>query len=73
MNLINIYKMKITGSESANPIIRGNSFTTGITIRQQFAMVAMQGLLAGERAIEYGEGGIQYISKTSVRLADALI
>jgi len=49
--------MKITGNEPVNPIVNSDGYCTlinnienhdakGLTIRQQFAMAAMQGLLA---------------------------
>ena len=74
--------MKITGNEPAMPITSTHGFPThlknlnidgtgviGLTIRQQFAMAAMQGLLASPRQYT----GLDWIVQNSVELADTLI
>ena len=73
--------MKITGNEPAMPFawkqIVGKDGTKcdivsseqkGLTIRQQFAMAAMQGLIADGAVINR-----QSVAKVAVELADALI
>ena len=71
--------MKITGNEPANPASDHNHlfsekqpFGTGLTIRQQFAMVAMQGLIAG---CDVNAGGFdaEWTAKASINAADKLI
>jgi len=62
--------MKITGNEPANSIVLENGdFETGLTIRQQFAIEAMQGLLSeGVDALDY-----KIYTNRSVNIADYLI
>jgi len=74
---------KITGNEPAMPIYsaeglptytsmmnKGYPEATGLTIRQQFAMAAMQGLLANPNK---GYALIERIAVDAVIYADALI
>lgn len=74
--------MKITGNEPAYPVVNSNGVCTlfdnllcddagaiGLTIRQQFAMAAMQGLLSSPRQYT----GLDWIVQNSVEIADALI
>jgi len=61
--------MKITGNEPARPYTDGSTFAhDGLTIRQQFAMAAMQGL-AG-RNVNYSSNEI---ANKAISYADALI
>lgn len=72
----------ITGNEPAIPlpVTIGTSDDIihsryeGLTIRQHFAAMAMQGLMANPNCID-GKGGgtIQWVVKGSVDFADALI
>jgi len=86
---------KITGNEPAMPIYsaeglpsytsmmnKGYPEATGLTIRQQFAMAAMQGLLSNPNTSkqvnsQYGEVkaefGYNIIASTAIQIADALI
>lgn len=63
--------MKTTGNEPAYPAFDDNmdKMQTGLTIRQQFAMAAMQGLLSSPRQYT----GLDWIVQNSVEIADALI
>lgn len=63
--------MKITGNEPANPIIYriNENVHTGLTIRQQFAMAAMQGILSTPQGLDSELD----VARKSVRYADALI
>ena len=74
--------MKITGNEPAMPVIESKdsvSIDPGLTIRQQFAMVAMQGILSKESWAEriHTESGSATlaidIAQASVKMADLLI
>ena len=63
--------MEITGNEPAMPIVttpETNEMVTGLTIRQQFAMAAMQGISA--RNVNYSPAEM---SAKAVQYADALI
>lgn len=65
---------KVTGNEQAMPINPLNlSFkeTIGLTIRQQFAMVAMQGWIACQH--EGFTGSYESVAEYAVKNADALI
>ncbi len=76
---------KITGIDSAYPTVIGKDTVTyakGLTIRQQFAMAAMQGTVSNPEAMEmlskkYIDGDLdsafERIAQKSVKLADALI
>lgn len=67
--------MKITGNETAYPTMDINGernlelHSQGLTIRQQFAMAAMQGLLSSPRQYTV----LDWIVHNSVEIADALI
>ena len=63
--------MKITGNEPAYPVFdeEMDIMRLGLTIRQQFAMAAMQGMIAGK----YEGNGIIDDCKVAVKYADALI
>jgi len=81
--------MKITGNEPANPIVNSDGYctlidnvssyeATGLTIRQQFAMAAMQGLLTRVPKRHNGETDLgilecKRIIEESIIMADALI
>lgn len=73
--------MKITGNEPVYPVVNADGFCTsfeniqgpdagaiGLTIRQHFAAVAMQGILATESDMNY-----KAICTQSVICADMLI
>lgn len=72
--------MKITGNEPANPLsqfksselahIEGAGVLTGLTIRQQFAAMAMQGILANP---ELGLVPYNKTAEMAVRQAEALL
>lgn len=81
---------KITGNEPAMPIIKtvgdgtgpiGSVIEPGLTIRQHFAAMAMQGLLYQnlpvDRALnesnENGNSQLSNLAQASVKCADALI
>lgn len=75
--------MKITGNEPAMPqsdightiVKEGNvnsKKSTGLTIRQQFAMAAMHGILANLPKMELGDAVIK-VSAQAVIFADGLI
>lgn len=75
---------KITGNEPINPcLIRGekpfsDQHHTGLTIRQEFAARAMQGLISDKENwpspfIVSDDISIKEIAKLSIKLADALI
>lgn len=61
--------MKITGTEPAYPV-GGNSGLNGLTVRQQFAMAAMQGLCANPEYINWPDGKV---ASMAVFEADQLI
>ena len=87
--------MKITGNEPANPMaafrtehlegMSENGILTGLTIRQQFAMVAMQGVISGIHSNENVLAGLlkssdslkiepeNIIAQMAIEYADALI
>jgi len=73
--------MKITGNEPANPVNEettdridsGIKIYTGLTIRQQFAMAAMQGLMANDMPVYEIDNFNKVIVKMAVDTADALI
>lgn len=69
--------MKITGNELATPLLdsENNRIVDGLTIRQQFAMAAMQGLSSAlwddctakncaKKAIEYADELIKALNET---------
>lgn len=74
------------GEEAANPILRDmikrddvtefDYYEVGITIREQMAILAMQGYLAGKMAYS-GEGAmspsVEEVAEESVSYADALL
>lgn len=65
----------ITGNEPAFPEMHDHGvreLNTGITIRQQFAMAAMQGFCAAGYG-EFKDTHTAYIAELAVRQADALI
>lgn len=69
---------KITGNEPSYSLLEGlsknESVIPGLTIRQQFAAMAMQGLFAGLYSVPDLTGwDIDMIAKDSVKAADALI
>jgi hypothetical protein len=77
--------MKITGNEPAYPInddagypsyltvVNGSEpKCTGLTIRQQFAMAAMQGILSNPATVQNIRSDMQ-MAEWSVQNADALI
>ena len=77
---LNRTEMKITGNEPANPIVNSDGFPSyaetlnsakpeciGLTIRQQFAMSAMQGLANTAESVP------SEIAEVAVFMADALI
>ena len=49
---------------------RGSLYVCDMTIRERFAAMAMQGLLAGPEAEAWG---VDCVAKTAVRQADALL
>ena len=87
--------MKITGNEPANPMaafrtehldgMLENGILTGLTIRQQFAIAAMQGILSGIHANENVLSSLiksadslkvepdNHIAQMAIEYADALI
>lgn len=87
--------MKITGKEPAYPVLNSDGFctslenvsgkdagATGLTIRQQFAMAAMQGLISQAQSSEAAQnkytcndGWVEPITicRNAVTFADALI
>ena len=69
-------RSSITGDEPATGIVQGREFfEPGLTIRQHFAAMAMQGLLANKYFQVYKEGELSTdkLSRTAVDAADALI
>jgi hypothetical protein len=68
--------MILTGNEPANPLSHDYKFNTsatvhyGLTIRQHFAAMAMQGALATCSPNHYAP---LHIAEMSVKIADALI
>lgn len=65
---------KITGNEPAMPIVMGkesDQWYVGLTIRQQFAMAAMQGMLTNMGLIDTVNW--EWIAGQAVKQADALI
>lgn len=77
--------MKILHDSAVSPIVltqQTQSYTTGMTIRQQFAMAAMQGLICQANSSESAQdkytcngGRVEptTLAKCSVEMADALI
>jgi hypothetical protein len=70
--------MKITGNEPAfivdNLFLPTDYTTKGITIRQQFAMAAMQGLLSNTKLVSANDEPYnKVVAEASVKFADALI
>jgi hypothetical protein len=76
----------ITGNEPANPIVNSDGFPSyaenlnsgkpeciGLTIRQQFAMTAMQGLCANYLRENVTGWNVKTYAVEAVELADALI
>lgn len=70
----------ITGNEPAMPIfsrtnedgvVGYNAY--GLTIRQQFAAIAMQGLMSQDNSDDKFKEGVITIAAISVHMADALI
>ena len=62
--------MKITGNEPYYPIVENNdsqSITTGVTIRQHFAELAMAGLCADNNVCAGG------VAQLAVKITDLLI
>jgi hypothetical protein len=75
--------MKITGNEPAYPVFNDSGYCTnvnneaikgahGLTIRQQFAMAAMQGILSNPATVQNIRSDMQ-MAEWSVQNADALI
>ena len=75
--------MKITGNEPAMPIVNSDGFCSllehveilkesavGLTIRQQFAMAAMQGMCADTNTENMS---VEVLANIAVSYADALI
>ena len=71
--------MKMTGNEPAYPTMDNNGLNrfSGLTIRQQFAMVAMNGMLAHSTRYRPRQGASnnwhEAMAEEAVQLADALI
>jgi hypothetical protein len=76
----------ITGNEPAMPIVEDINYEgkvvaemqySGLTIRQHFAAMAMQGLLsiydANGQGLVPNEDNVKYMAKLSLKAADALI
>ena len=63
---------KLTGNEPVMPSQNNMAYNEGLTIRQQFAMAAMQGMLANETFVPNKEN-YEYYAKAAVNEADLLI
>lgn len=66
---------QITGNEPVHPYLNpvGMIDTPGLTIRQHFAGLAMQGIIANSPDWTDTDAATDYISKAAVKLADALL
>lgn len=60
------------GNEPANPIKDSNFYRLGLTKREHFAGLAMQGYCVGEYTGQSGMS-VESIAKWSIEMADALL
>lgn len=65
------------GNDVVHPIVNGNGYdgvhSVGITKREYFAAVAMQGFLSGGTTEGILESDVSYYAGMSVRMSDELI
>lgn len=64
---------RVTGTESAFPAFDGSGVVGGMTLREHYAGLAMQGILASRKVSGDGVFPWEEIAPSSVQMADALI